>query len=138
MKTLGPDQFAVLLLAWVVSSALGQAASDAGPDPHEIPVPTIKTRMGTLPSVKNLPVRLGLPDALTTDDGTKVTSVAQWKKRREEIRWILEYYAVGQMPPPGNVRGQETQSELVLNDKVKYRLVKLTLPPQNVSLSNLY
>ena len=47
------------------------------------------------------------------NDGTKVKTPAQWQKRREEIKKILEYYAVGQMPPPpGNVKGEEMHSEL--------------------------
>ena len=47
------------------------------------------------------------------------------------MKRILEYYAVGQMPPPpGNVKGQELKSELVLDGKVKYRLVHLTFGPE--------
>ncbi len=66
------------------------------------------------------------------NDGTKVTTTKQWKKRREEMKRILEYYAVGQMPPPpGNVKGREIKSELVLDGKVKYRLVHLKFGPEN-------
>lgn len=102
----------------------------AGPDPNEIPVPAIKTSMGVLPGVKDLPVRPELPDVFTMNDGTKVRTLAQWNKRRVEIKKILEYYAVGQMPPaPGNVSGEEIHSELVLNGKAKYRLIKLTFGP---------
>ena len=84
-----------------------------------------------MPGVKDLPVRPELPDVMTMNDGTKVKTPAQWQKRREEISKILEYYAVGQMPPPpGNVKGEEMHSELVLDGKVKYRLVKLTFGPE--------
>jgi len=101
-----------------------------GPDAHEIPLPPIKTASKPFPGVDKLPVRPELPDILTMDDGTKVTTVAQWTKRREQIKRILEYYAVGSMPPaPGNVQGQEMKSELVMDGKVKYRLVKLTFGP---------
>ncbi len=103
----------------------------AGPDPKEIPIPPIRTAMKPLPGVNELPVRAEMPDVLTMNDGTKVTTVKQWEKRREEMKRILEYYAVGQMPPPpGNVRGQEIKSEMVLDGKVKYRLVRLTFGPQ--------
>lgn len=114
------------------SSAVAQTASSTGPDPHEIPVPVIKTDMGILPGVNELPTRKELPDIFTMNDGTKVTTIAQWNKRRAEMRRILEYYAVGEMPPPpGNVRGKEEKSELVANGTVRYRLVELTFGPEN-------
>jgi hypothetical protein len=82
--------------------------------------------------VNDLPVRTEMPDVMTMNDGTKVTTVKQWKKRREEMKQILEYYAIGQMPPPpGNVKGKEIKSELVLDGKVKYRLVHLTFGPES-------
>lgn len=113
-------------------AAKGQPSNSvAGPDPREIPLPPIKTAMGTLPGVNDLPVRTELPDVMTMNDGTKVTTVKQWEKRREEMKKILEYYAIGQMPPPPrNVKGQEVQSQLVLDGKVKYRLVHLTFGPK--------
>jgi hypothetical protein len=101
-----------------------------GPDPREIPVPEIVGPMGRLPGVNDLPVRKELPDVLTFDDGTKVTTRAQWLRRREEIKRTLSYYAIGQMPPaPGNVRGREVTSELVARGTVNYRLVHLTFGP---------
>ncbi len=112
-------------------AARGQPSNSvAGPDPREIPLPAIKTAMGTLPGVNDLPVRPELPDVTTMNDGTKVTTVKQWEKRREEMKKILEYYAIGQMPPPGNVKGEEVQSQLVLDGKVKYQLVHLTFGPK--------
>jgi len=87
--------------------------------------------MGILPGVNDLPVRTEMPDVMTMNNGQKVTTVRQWKKRREEMKRILEYYAVGQMPPPpGNVKGQEIKSQSVLDGKVKYRLVQLTFGPK--------
>jgi len=98
-----------------------------GSDPCEIPVPPIETPMGKLPGVDELPVREQMPDVLTMNDGTKVTTLEQWKKRREEIRCILEYYAVGQIPPaPGNVKGVEVLTETMAQGRIKYRLVHLT------------
>jgi hypothetical protein len=86
--------------------------------------------MGTLPGVSELPVRRELPDIMVMNDGTKVTSPRQWEKRRQEMRRILAYYAVGQMPPaPGNVRGTVLKSEAVLDGAVQYRLVHLTFGP---------
>ena len=106
------------------------ANAPSGPDPREIPIPKIKTPLGTLPGVKDLPVRTEMPDVMVMNDGTKVTTGQRWEKRREEMKRILEYYAVGQMPPPpGNVKGKEIKSEIVLDGAVKYRLVHLTFGP---------
>ena len=72
-----------------------------------------------------------MPDPLTMNDGSKVKTAAQWEKRRDEIRRVLEYYATGQAPPPpGNVEGRELSSETVLNGKARYRLVHLTFGPK--------
>jgi len=103
----------------------------AQPDPREIPVPPIRTKMGKLPGVNDLPPRKEMPDVMVMNNGTRVTTPKQWRKRREEIRQTLEYYATGQMPPPPrNVKGREVSSESVLAGQVKYRLVHLTFGPQ--------
>jgi hypothetical protein len=71
-----------------------------------------------------------MPDVLTMNDGTKVTTPEQWRHRREEIKRVLAYYAVGQMPPPpGNVKGREVKSQVVAEGRVKYRLLHLTFGP---------
>jgi hypothetical protein len=106
------------------------ANAQQAPDPREIPVPRIQTPMGTLPGVSDLPIRKDLPDVMVMNDGTKVTTRRQWEKRREEIKRTLAYYATGLMPPaPGNVKGKELHSEIVLDGAVRYRLVHLTLGP---------
>ncbi len=125
---------AVLIMAAIAiaaSAAFAQTNAPAsGPGPGEIPLPSINIPMGTLPGVNDLPVRAELPDPLVMNDGTKVTTPEQWKKRREEIKRTLEYYAIGQMPPPpGNVKGVEVTNETVLDARVQYRLVHLTFGP---------
>ncbi len=93
-------------------------------------MPAIVGPLGKLPGVNELPVRREMPDVLTMADGTKVTNLEQWKKRREEMKRILSYYAVGQMPPaPGNVKGRELKAEIVADGRVKYRLIQLTFGP---------
>jgi hypothetical protein len=119
---------AIVSLSSIARSQSGPPAS--GPDPREIPIPRIDAPMGTLPGVNELPVRRDMPDVMVLQDGTKVTSRRQWEARREEMRRILSYYAVGQMPPPpGNVKGTEIATETVLDGTVKYRLVHLTFGP---------
>jgi hypothetical protein len=112
-----------------------QRATDvaqSGPDPREIPVPPIAAPLGTLPGVADLPAREALPDVMVMDDGTRVSERRQWDKRRQEMRRVLSYYAVGQMPPaPKNVKGREIVSELVLDGAARYRVVRLTFGPQS-------
>jgi hypothetical protein len=115
-----------------LATAPNLAQTPRADDPREIPVPPIATRLGTLPGVNELPARAAMPDVLVMNDGTRVTTPRQWQARRQEMRRLLSYYAVGQMPPPpGNVKGREMRSELVLDGTVKYRLVRLTFGPRS-------
>ena len=128
-----PRVLAILLTVTLAGIA---QTGDVGPDPNEIPVPRIVTKMGTLPGASELPVRKEMPDVLVMEDGTKVTTKQQWEKRRQEMRRILSYYAVGLMPPPpGNVKAREVSSETVSAGEpvgqVKYRQVHLTFGPNN-------
>jgi hypothetical protein len=110
--------------------ARAQTVAADGPDPQEILVPPIATTLGTLPGVNELPVRRELPDPLVMRDGSRMTTTEQWSKRRAEIKRVLEYYAIGSMPPPpGNVTGHEIKSQTVRDGTVKYRLVQLTFGP---------
>ncbi len=85
-----------------------------------------------MPGVSELPARAAMPDVMVMNDGTAVTTARQWQARRREMRRILSYYAIGQMPPaPGNVKGREIHSELVLGGTVKYRLVRLAFGPRS-------
>jgi hypothetical protein len=96
----------------VITGAKSQNQASSGPDPREIPVPAIRTSMKPLPAVKDLPARAGMPDTMLMNDGTKVTTPAQWPKRRAEMKRILEYYLTGiAPPPPGNVKGKEIKSQ---------------------------
>lgn len=119
-----------LCALFAVQVARTAEAPPDGPNPREIPIPRIEAPLGKLPGAAALPAHPEMPDVLTMNDGTKVSSLAQWRKRREEMRRILAYYAVGQAPPPpGNVKGKEIQSETVLDGAVRYRLVRLTFGP---------
>lgn len=118
-----PFALSLLLLAF----ALTLIAAD---EPREIPVPPIATPMGKLPGVSELPARPMLPDVLTMNNGTRVTTAAQWPARRAEILRTLEYYAVGQAPAaPGNVKGHIVKTQSLADGKFTYGLVHLTFGP---------
>ena len=83
-----------------------------------------------LPDVNDLPSQKEMPDVMVMLDGTRVTTVEQWQKRREEMKQIIEYYELGHSPPPpGNVKGTDLKSQTVLDGAAKYRLVHLSFGP---------
>jgi Abhydrolase family len=129
-------RYQAILLAFVVSTvaslAHGQTpTAPSRPDPKEIPLPAIATSMKPMPGVDKLPDHPTMPDALLMNNGQPVRTAKQWQQRREEMKRVLEYYAVGQAPPPpGNVKGHEVSSQLLADGKVRYRLVHLTFGPQ--------
>jgi hypothetical protein len=85
----------------------------------------------SFPEVKDLPVQTNLPEVMTMADGTKVTTLKQWHRRREEMKEILEHYELGHAPPPpGNVSGKEIQSHSVLEGAANFRLVHLSFGPK--------
>lgn len=84
----------------------------------------------TFPKVADLPVQTNLPDVMTMADGQPVKNLWQWRKRREEMKAILEHYELGHAPPPpGNVTGQEVKEFPVLGGAADYRLVHLSFGP---------
>jgi hypothetical protein len=94
-------------------------------------VAPVATRAQSMPEVKDLPLRMEMPDVLTMADGTKVTTPAQWRQRRQEMKRILEFYELGHSPPPpGNVRGKELQAGPVLRGEANFRLIHITFGPR--------
>jgi hypothetical protein len=129
MRALVPIVCVAVLCLASLPRAQAPAAS-AMSDPREVPIPPIATGLPSLPDVTQLPTRHAMPDVMTMNDGTKVTTREQWQARREEMRRILLHYAVGHMPAaPRNVKGREVLSELVLDGTVRYRLIRLTFGP---------
>jgi hypothetical protein len=49
------------------------------PDPREIPLPRIITSIGTLPGIRELPIRKEMPDVLVMNNGKKVAGQKKWK-----------------------------------------------------------
>jgi len=52
-----------------------------------------------------------LPELLVNPDGTKITTVEEWTKRREEIKKILAEEEYGYLPPPPEKMEFETVEE---------------------------
>jgi hypothetical protein len=77
------------------------------------------------PAVADLPVQTNMPSPLLIDDGKTITTPEQWQKHREQMKQIIEHYALGHAPPPpGNVTGHEIESRFLTNG-VSYRRVHL-------------
>lgn len=96
-----------------------------------------------LPPVDQLPAVDALPDPFLMRDGTRVKTLADWSRRREELKAMILFYEFGQMPPsPGAPAAKElstnenetlgaTEKHLLMtlgkDKKVEYHL-DLTIP----------
>lgn len=78
-----------------------------------------------MPAVKDLPVCKDLPDPFRMNDGSYVKTLEDWRKRREEIIAMLQYYEYGHMPPAPEVCVVKTRSRSVFDDKAERRQVVL-------------
>jgi hypothetical protein len=67
--------------------------------------------VATLPASSSLPTITLLPDPFKKLDGTEMTTKAEWRCRREEIRKMEEKYVYGTKPqPPQSVTGTVSSS----------------------------
>jgi hypothetical protein len=130
MKPLTTILGAGLLGLVALAAQQNQATVPGAARPRQVPVPTIETTFPSMPDVEALPSIDALPDVMRTADGRPVRSAADWKVRREEMKQILLYYAVGRMPPPpGNVTGAVLKSAVLADGAVSYQLVRLSFGP---------
>ena len=51
------------------------------------------------PDVSELPVRVEMPSPLVSEDGCQIRLVTEWSARREEMKRVLEHYAIGHQAP---------------------------------------
>jgi len=83
--------------------------------------------------VQNLPVIMNMPDPMTMNDGTKVTTEDQWRARRQEMIQTLQDYQYGHIPPPpGNVTATEVTAAHVVSagsGQASHRMLHLTFGP---------
>ncbi|GIF52064.1 hypothetical protein DFJ67_5720 [Asanoa ferruginea] len=69
-----------------------------------------------LPDAGSLPTNAKLPDPFTRIDGTRISTIADWRCRREEIKKQAEKYVYGTKPaPPANVTGTVSSTNITVN-----------------------
>jgi hypothetical protein len=118
--------FRSALLAVLACAAVTLAAQA----PPQIAVPAVATTLPSMPGVDVLPAVESLPDVLRTSSGSRVRGPAEWRARREEMKQVLLYYAVGRVPPPpGNVSGSVVKRAALAGGAVSYELVHLSFGP---------
>jgi hypothetical protein len=84
------------------------------------------------PAADKLPAHKELPGPLTMLDGGKVKSADEWtRKRRPELKQLLQHYMYGWLPPaPATVEGKvEHEDTKALDGKAILREVSLTVAP---------
>jgi hypothetical protein len=87
------------------SSAGGAAGSGgvvAGGGPSTVTAEDdgVSCTIGALPEAAALIANAKLPDPFKKLDGTRISSKAEWRCRREEIKKLAEKFAYGTKPPP--------------------------------------
>ena len=114
LKHLQPVRFAVLVsLGLVVSCA---------------PLSTSRCGAGGLADVEDLPAVKELPDPFRFLDGSRVETRADWEKRRQEMKTIIEHYGYGHMPPaPTNVVAEKLSSKPVYDGAAREEHILLSM-----------
>ena len=83
-----------------------------------------------MPTVDELPDIKELPDPFVMNNGKRVKSRADWKKRRDEIKAMMLYYQYGHMPPaPKNVTAKVLSSESVYDGGAIKKHILLSMGP---------
>ena len=82
-----------------------------------------------LPEPEKLPIHKGLPDPLVMLDGTRVRTADDWaKKRRPELRTLVQHYMYGYLPAPAKVTAKvDREDKTALGGKATLREISLTV-----------
>src|SRR3954451_21482651 len=90
------------------------------------------------PEPDKLPVHKELPDPLVMLDGTKVRTAEEWtKKRRPELRRLVQHYMYGYLPGPAKVSARvEREDARTLDGKATLREITLSIgtAPEKIHL----
>jgi hypothetical protein len=94
--------------------------------------------VATLPDPATLTSIAKLPDPFQKLDGTRMSTKAEWRCRREEIRKMAEKYALGTKPaPPQSVTGSVTNTSITVqvsdNGKAGSFSATVSLPPSGTA-----
>jgi chitodextrinase len=101
---------AALAVAGAVSVATTEVAAAAGVEDDGAGCPV------TVPGEGSLPTNSRLPDPFRKLDGTRISSKADWRCRRAEIRELSERFVYGDKPAkPSSVTGTVTSSNITVN-----------------------
>lgn len=120
-----------LVLGTVVSASAVLAAEAPAARPPQVPLPAIPTAQTPRPGADALPSLTVLPDPLLLPSGRRAATVAQWEARRAAVKELLQWYAIGLMPPaPGNVTGEVMETRRLLGGAVEFRAVRLSFGPE--------
>jgi hypothetical protein len=88
--------------------------------------------------VDELPVVKELPDPFRFLDGSRVTSKADWERRRSELKTIIQYYSYGHMPPaPGNIIAEKLSSTSLFDGAARQEFLLLSMGPDNAIKVNV-
>jgi hypothetical protein len=82
-----------------------------------------------VPDPEKLPLHKGLPDPLVMLDGTRVRTADEWnKKRRPELRNLVQQYMYGYLPAPEKVTATiDREDTKALGGKATLREISLTV-----------
>jgi hypothetical protein len=84
-----------------------------------------------MPGVDELPDINELPDPFLMSNGRRVKSGADWARRRDEIKAMIQYYQYGRMPGlPKLIIAKELLSQSVYNGRATKKHVLLSLGPE--------
>ena len=83
--------------------------------------------VGALPDASALPKITKLPDPFMKLDGTRVSSKADWRCRRQEIRAQAEKYILGGKPMPDVVTGTVTATKISVHVEAKGKAIDFSV-----------
>ncbi|MBE3069210.1 MAG: acetylxylan esterase [Planctomycetes bacterium] len=114
------------LTCTLVLAALGLALGATGCAAAARPQPQ------PLPGVDDLPDVDQLPDPFRLGDGSRVRTLADWARRRDEMKAMILYYEYGHLPPaPGNIRATVASTTPILDGAATEQRLTLAMGPDH-------